>query len=1040
MNHNILAIESFYEFKKICRSILYRIFIILTPLGLILYQFTSLLRENSGNFIQDFYLFSIAWPSQALPSAIAFKSAYYFNIIQLLFIVFSITNDLRISRFNTRGALLPRPQGNGEIITGNFLGYLLAITILNWLTFSIAIIFNLILFSHSFNFLYYLFYWSTLTFPATIYFLGISHFVIRLVHNPGISFITLFFLLGGIIYWNDIVYGLLDPSARQIPNMFSEFTGHVNLGNYLLQRGNILLTGFGFLTLSVILYPRIPNSTSLFKKNLSISCLLLILAIGLILISMDRITMTSNTRKNYQITYEKYSTYPKVKIIQNDLHVTEMPNGDISVSSKMAIINNTPNEIPLILYLNPGLKINSIMINEKKIPFQRNHQVIFINEQLESDKIYRVIIEYKGNIETSLCFLNIPRSTYNSPSVNTHSIYHYGATPSFCKKNYKLLTPECVWYPMNTMPHDLSGYRNTNFTRYSLEVEHAPHLTAISQGEIIKKENGKTCFHFTHDMPGISLCIGEYTKKEIIIDSTRLALYCLPSHEYLLEKYKNEPEKIAKSLQYNKHILENNECIQTTEYAQQVDWGENIYDPIQQYPYRWFILLEVPCHFHYTFQYRLTGTKEQGGIIFLPEKLYSIKDYQYRLPKNEEEKKYMSHLGITKDIKITLQTGECDIRPILRGQTSFISSSKYPIIHSIFSNMMFKNPPHLTNSEYEFHTIKYLKKNSLKDALQDHSLSPAQLNNIIQKKAEELYMHLTLQIKEKDIREFYINFLRNNLFQESTLEELFHQFYQTFGIKLDSLVENWYNRAQLPLFEIRNTHAIKVEEMDSLYAICSFCIFNKSNIPGIVVTDDYQGWIIPPHEAREIRTRSTNNISWMKNFSITTPLAQNLPATINFQLENPNNINVDKTTGSFKLDTTLFSKNKNEIIVDNEDSGFKIVKAKGFNILSLFRKDNIKQKRYHKYFTEDKWLPTINEHFYGSPIRSALYKSAGSGNQKVEWNTLLPEEGEYEVFFYYSQLFKPTAKNKNYIIQFSMAKKNMKLLFSQKKKKPDGSL
>lgn len=134
---------------------------------------------------------------------------------------------------------------------------------------------------------------------------------------------------------------------------------------------------------------------------------------------------------------------------------------------------------------------------------------------------------------------------------------------------------------MNTMPHDLSGYRNINFTRYSLEVEYAPHLTAISQGEIIKKGNGKTCFHFTHDMPGISLCIGEYTKKEIIIDSTRLALYCLPSHEYVLEKYENESEKIAKNLQYNKHILENKECIQTTEYAQQVDWGENIYDPIQ---------------------------------------------------------------------------------------------------------------------------------------------------------------------------------------------------------------------------------------------------------------------------------------------------------------------------------------------------------------------------------------------------------------------------------------------------------------------------
>lgn len=108
------------------------------------------------------------------------------------------------------------------------------------------------------------------------------------------------------------------------------------------------------------------------------------------------------------------------------------------------------------------------------------------------------------------------------------------------------------------------------------------------------------------------------------------------------------------------------------------------------------------------------------------------------------------------------------------------------------------------------------------------------------------------------------------------------------------------------------------------------------------------------------------------------------------------------------LDTSLFytKKEKEEIIVDNEDSGFRLVKAKDNFITSLFQKGE-NDKRYYNIFIEDAWLPVISKSFYGFPIRSALYKAAlygaGSGKQKVEWNVVLPQEGKYEVFFYYTE-------------------------------------
>lgn len=63
------------------------------------------------------------------------------------------------------------------------------------------------------------------------------------------------------------------------------------------------------------------------------------------------------------------------------------------------------------------------------------------------------------------------------------------------------------------------------------------------------------------------------------------------------------------------------------------------------------------------------------------------------------------------------------------------------------------------------------------------------------------------------------------------------------------------------------------------------------------------------------------------------------------------NANVDTTTGVFKLDASMFpvDKNENEIIVDNEDPGFKVVKPESF-ITSLFRKEK-KREKYHEFFT-----------------------------------------------------------------------------------------
>ena len=247
MGKNNIFIEAEYECKRVRRSILFRIFAILALLGAVVYQYSFLSRGDGSGSINDLLQFHMDWSSQALASSIPFKSAYYFNLIQLLLVVSLVVNDLRKYKIGTKEALYSHPQSNREIVTGNFLGKLLVVTLLNGLAFAVSIVINLVLYSHSFDLSYYLFYWITLTFPTLVYFLGFSGFMIRWVRNSGMSLILLVLIFSGLTFGTaHLLHGLLDPCARYVPNMFSDFTGHVNLESYLLQRGSVLLAGIGF--------------------------------------------------------------------------------------------------------------------------------------------------------------------------------------------------------------------------------------------------------------------------------------------------------------------------------------------------------------------------------------------------------------------------------------------------------------------------------------------------------------------------------------------------------------------------------------------------------------------------------------------------------------------------------------------------------------------------------------------------------------------------------------------------------------------------
>lgn len=102
------------------------------------------------------------------------------------------------------------------------------------------------------------------------------------------------------------------------------------------------------------------------------------------------------------------------------------------------------------------------------------------------------------------------------------------------------------------------------------------------------------------------------------------------------------------------------------------------------------------------------------------------------------------------------------------------------------------------------------------------------------------------------------------------------------------------------------------------------------------------------------------------------------------------------------IDKTFFSKNPNEIIVDNEDDDFRVVNNSS-HLRDYFncKEGDEKYENLVSYvFLNDTWKMLVDNDAYGSVVKSAMFRLVGKGKSCLEWSANLEKEGIYEIFVY----------------------------------------
>ena len=943
---------------------------------------------------------SPVWAESALSATVPYMNAWFFNLLQSLLVIFvGVEFVWRDRRLGTNETFLSRSETNVEYMFGKIWGVMKLCLLLNLVSIGIAIMIHLLFMETvAFKPLLYLFYLFTLTFPALVFVFGISLFAAMLIRNYYLALLLLMIgFIGSYFATPWVLYGTFDPWARSLPLLFSDAIGFANIGILLLHRLAYFFCGIGLIFLSVLLVKRMDDRRSAFRKVLGI------LASGFILLGIFAGALYLNTyldinqrRVRFRIAQEKYMKSDRVQVVSNRM-VYKQSGDRLHVESFLLLVNKSKQSIDTpILYLNPGLSIVSLTSEEQELFYNREGHAVVIKRRMECGEELPLRVEYEGIIDEAICYLELPDEEYhdtrmgilplsadplgNMPKTR-HELYSNGGRFAHVGNKYTILLPECLWYLSAVPPVNLQipSMKDFDFTDYRLEVEGQESKTVISQGSMKKNEKGIS-YSNDHPLPRLSLCIGDYEQKTITVDSLSFGVYYFPGHDFWTEGYNLSPDSSRLLMSYHLGVLER----QT---------GNSL-------PVNRLSIVEMPLNFRpYLRQGQLGSNFVQPELVFFPEKLFtesyrSIKDILKLLKTKRSLDSEVEGVALRSNVLNRFFEPIYNIMPMYQEFRTTIYSDKFPCIGDLIYEIRFsgQSKDHLSLNE-KVKTIQYWDGRSLRGALMDRD-NPVEYI-MLKKKREHINSLIATRVEMMYMWDFIEDFVKCHPFQRVDFDVFAREFKDQFNVNIDSLLERYYADDRLPTLFVQD---LKMESYNGI-PLGSCKVYNPSNIDGVLRVDGYDQklrrqrpnyFLIPAKSCKEIRVRNYT----IPNFAVELGLCCNLPDKISIIFNDREETEKD-WEGIRDVDSSTFRLPLNEIIVDNEDVGFRLVKK---DKRKKWGERFLKEQEYQGMENVgDEWILSISSSSYGYKIKSAYCKKAGMGEEYAEWMVKIKEPGKYRV-------------------------------------------
>lgn len=1034
--HNIFSIAK-YERKTLFRSWFFRIFSILSLLVLFGMNF-GMIIEGGG---------SQGWAIRAIPSAIPYFNLLILNVAQAVIAVFLASDFLkRDKKLDTTEVIYMRSMTNGEYVIGKTLGNMQVFMTLNIAVVIMALVFNALAQGTAINWMSYGVYLLLISIPTLVFILGLSFLLMSVIRNQAITFVLILGYIGITLFLLQAkYYYIFDYMAFNIPMLSSDVVGFGNLPVILAHRGIYFGLGTGFIFLTIFLLKRLPQSETMTYFSLLFSVVFIGGAGYLVFNHIDSFKQTEKLRAEIVELNNKYVVEAIPSVVSNDIQVQH--KGDvIDVTSSVLIKNDNAESLDkLIFSLNAGLKINTLKIANKEIAFLRDKHLVIVSENvtlLPGDST-KIDFTYSGKIDEAYCYLDIEEETlqekYGKFVLNVDKRF------AFVTADYVLLTSEANWYPKTGVTYstkDVSWYQ-PQFVNYTLRVKTADGLQAVSQGKLNESSAGEFTFENKTPLTQVSLAIGNYKQKVFKQDGIEFGIWYFDGHDYFSEVFPESKDTLS------------------TVIVEQFEDFKRTYN--LEYNSPRLSLVEVPAQFK-TYERMWTSVQEtvQPEQVFIPEKGYLMREADFE--KQIERVGRYGRRGVSGS-DMTLQDKELRVLgDFLRKLTTEIETDRnyrrggemnvvqkgnpyfiFPMLYNFQNNIQSDRWP-ITNRIFEAYLknkvvdMRSMFMNSMNGespdvmaniALQDMTFEeiladPDQkdiVSNVIKLKGDVLFSMIQWKAGPEEFEAFLRDILSENKYTNISFEEFDKQIYETFGIELVPMMDDWFKAKSLPGYLVSPIKAVKVKSGDAMKTMVTVKITNFSKIDGLVKLSfrmggggsrGGRGGGMGGSDVIDnlifLEADQTKELSYLLDGAprmvlVNTMTSQNIPQTMmEFFREVDEDLKVKPFEGEKISDVPVQIKLANETVVDNEDSGFVVTTTENTSLLEkLIVKEKEKTRKYEGIIwwrPPVNWTATTNSDFYGEYVRSGHYIKAGDGNMKATWNVSVTKAGYYDVYFH----------------------------------------
>ena len=970
----------------------------------------------------------------SLSSFFPYVGASMFSILQILPCIFMV-RSLRRERLSTEEVFHVYAESNTEYVGG--IAWAMLKTFL-----SVGIIVMLfsacihLFFSNrvAFDSYLYIYYFLILIVPSLLFSLGISFWIHTFIKARMVAITLLLVFWGGILFFvGDCFLGAFDPTGFNLPVVFSDSLGYPVWGDYLLQRIGWTFLGIGLLLSSLLGFKRLSNNPSkrIYKKIVAV--LLVLLGIVCLLFYVMNYQKRIFKRGNYIETAIKYAEYPRVALLSADLEYAQKGN-EMHVLAFLDIQNKTSDTLrSCVLYLNPELKVKSLREETKSIHFERDNQVLLLKMDLLPDEKVKLEMVYEGEIDEDVCYLDVPDERYFGLQRSNYNVLsRFEKRNAFLEENYTLLHPEVLWYPMTNCPVNLKNPYLTarDFTYYRLRVRGCGEKLVISQGNV-ENENGEIIFESHRPLYGISLCMGDYEKHVIKVDSLTCELNIFKRDVSYWNKIKDYASGEVDDIKY---AIENKMK--------------------RSYPFNYFRLIETPITFvSYYRDFQGGSEYVQPECVFIPEKFWGLttltrtealvdgyiqkglnvnimSDLKNMLLNDGEKvgSTWLSYLWASRKLQEVLNGSvQMDnlyqVFPLFNNRVIYFESPDYPIINQVIQSLQEVDlfvPLEGKWNVAEVQAREYLKTHSFRQGIEDGEISPDILRELIKIKTRELVNYFCYKgIEQDSLNVFVEKYIADHYYQTVDFDQFNADFVKHFEVSWLDILPQWFEGKGLPLYRLYDFFVASIRDDEKQYAhpcTVRFAIFNDSDVDGIFrltyLTGLYSHGKLnifadgePRHIFYLLKAKTGQEISLFlpdcgESVFLDFNLSENLPwclaEAVEGEVFNYSEYIKEVSSKDYALPSDV-------IIVDNEDPGFSIEQT-GKQLATLqasLQKTKNKYDNLYEYtYLDDLWRSLLDYGAYGEVNKSFVSRLAGNGKTSVSWETNLTRAGWYEVLVY----------------------------------------